>query len=239
MPPSNVKPPVCRRRRRAELAAAALLASGATGAAEVAGYVALTSDYVFRGVSYGEPAAQIALDVAGERGWYAGGWASTVDIDSGPGRRRDRQVNYYAGYTHAVSAVWSVGGNVVAYTFPGTDGPVDYDHVEYTFSLNYRDNVWLEYAYSPDLYHTGDPSRHAELYGEWPLGGYGVGIGIGHYDVSALTGQDYLHWQAGLSRRLGRATIDLRYHDTSRWVPVVSSPRRAGARIAVSVIIDF
>ncbi len=234
------KPAAFRPGHRTGLAAATLLlTAGAAGAAEVTGYVALTSNYIFRGVSYGEPAAQVALDVAGERGWYAGGWASTVDIESGPGRRRDRQVNYYAGYSHPLSAAWSVGGNAVAYTFPGTAGPVDYDHVEYTLSLNYRDRVWLEYAYSPDLYHTGQPSRHVELYGEWPLGNYSAGAGVGHYDVSELTGRDYLHWQAGLSRRLGPATIDLRYHDTSRWVPVVSSPRRAEARIAVSVIVGF
>ena len=66
-----------------------------------------------------------------------------------------------------------------------------------------------------------------------------LGAGIGHYDVSDLTGEGYRFWQIGLTRSLRRFDLDLRYHDTSQWVPIVSSADRADARVAFSVTFAF
>lgn len=212
-----------------------------THAADVTGYVLLTSDYVFRGVSYsdGHSAVQGGIDLALDSGLYAGFWASTVDIESAA-TARDVEVNYYAGYNHELSADWTIGANLVQYAFPGTEGPIDYDYREYSLVANYRDRAWLEYSYSPDLFHTSQATQNIEIYGEWPLAGnFLVGAGAGYYDVSELSGIGYGYWQVGVTRPFRQFSLDLRYHDTNRDVPIISDPYRAESRIVLSLRIPF
>jgi uncharacterized protein (TIGR02001 family) len=222
--------------------AAAVLLSGSSlasvaCAADVTGYAVLTTDYVFRGVTYsdGHAALQAAADVALDSGVYLGAWASSVDISNGPGQQRDLQLNYYVGYSHDFQSAWSVGANVVSYTFPGTEGDFEYDFLEYSIVANYDDRAWLEYSYSPDVFHSGSDTHNIDLYAEWGLPEQLLfGAGAGYYDVSGLSGNGYAYWQAGITRPFGRIDIDLRYHDTSRSVPIISTSERAAARIALS-----
>ena len=58
------------------------------------GHVAVTTDYVLRGVSQtrGAPALQADLHYTTANGWYAGAWASTVDLNPGAGAARVERV---------------------------------------------------------------------------------------------------------------------------------------------------
>lgn len=220
---------------------AGLLASAAD-AADPSVYATLTSDYVYRGVTYsdGHPAMQLGADIAFGSGFYTGIWGSTVDIANGPTRQRDTQVNIYAGYELEISRHWSLGAGIVAYTFPGQTGDIDYDYEEYTVVADYDDRVWVEFAWSPDLYGTGRETTSIDLLTEWPLPGGLVGIvGAGYYDTSALTGIGYGYWQFGIARDLGRFNVDLSLHNTNRSVPIVSGDDRAGQRISLSVQVVF
>lgn len=211
-------------------------------AADVTGYVVLTTDYVFRGVTYsdGHAAAQAGADIALDSGLYFGIWGSTVDVSSSESRHRDRQLNYYLGYSHDLQKAWSIGANVIAYTFPGTEGDIDYDFLEYSIVTNYDDRIWLEYSYSPDLFHSSRHSHSLDLYTEWPLiAGLMLGAGAGYYDVSDLTGIGYGYWQLGLTRSFSRIDVDLRYHDSNRAVPVISTVERAEARVVLSAKLVF
>ena len=103
--------------RRPLLLLMTLIIGQHSAAAEFAGYVALTTDYVKRGVSQSDsdPALQLGGDVSFTNGFYLGAWASTTDIENGPDRRRDREVNYYLGYAFDVSKLWRISANAVAY----------------------------------------------------------------------------------------------------------------------------
>lgn len=211
-------------------------------AADVTGYAVLTSDYVFRGVSYsdGHASVQAGADVALESGLYFGAWASTVDISNGPTRQRDLQVNYYLGYTHELQSPWTFGASAVLYTFPDTVGEIDYDFVEYSVVGNFDDRAWIEYSYSPDLYHSGTRTHNLDLYAEWPLPAQlTLGGGAGYYDVSELSGSGYTYWQLGVTRPIGRVDIDLRYHGTSREVPIISTSESAEERVAITARFVF
>lgn len=216
-------------------------------AAEVSGYAVLTTDYVFRGVSQSDEhgAVQLGADIALESGWYLGVWASTVDIGGGTPRHRNIEANYYVGYAYNISRKWTVGANAVAYTYPGGRGTVDYDYIDYDyveFSLtaNFDDRLWIEYGHSPDLYDSGETTQNISLYTEWPVGdGFTVGMGAGYYDVSNLVGEGYAYWQLGVTRPFRYATLDLRYHDSSRWLPIISSPARADSRLVLSARFQF
>jgi len=211
-------------------------------AAEINGYALLTTDYVYRGVSHSDEhgAAQIGVDVDFESGFFAGVWGSTIDIGGGTPRQRDRQVNYYLGYSYDVSRRWTIGTNAVAYAFPGAKGTIDYDYVEYSLTANYDDRLWLEYGRSPDLYHTGTRTEFISLYTTWSLGKrYDLGAGIGTYDVSELVGDDYSYWEFGVTRLFGKVALDLRYHDTSRWLRIISNEATADARLVLTAKFQF
>ena len=221
--------------------AVALICGDATSA-EYSGYLTVTTDYVYRGVSNsdGDLAAQLGGDIAFDSGFYAGLWASTIDIDSGPGRQRDLEINYYLGYGLELNNDWILNASFLAYTYPGAEGTVDYDFEEFGLSLNYRDWLWMEYSWSPDLYHSDESAWNFSLLAEWSLPNhFSLSAGAGHYDVSDLTGSDYEYWQIGISRPIGRVDIDLRYHGTSDWVPVVSSAQRADDRVVLSARLNF
>ncbi len=211
-------------------------------AAEVSGYAVLTTDYVFRGVSYSDShgAVQLGADVSFDTGLYFGAWGSTVDISNGPGRQRDVEFDYYVGYGLDISNKLGVGANVVSYNFPGAEGPFDYDYVEYSVAGNYNDRVWLEYSYSPDLFHSGLSTQNITLYAEWQIAAQLIlGAGAGIYEVSELTGSDYSYWQLGITRPFGIVDMDLRYFDASDWVPIISTPDLAEQRIVLSARIQF
>ena len=226
-----------------ELGGVAFFLLPSAGLADVNAYVSLTTDYVFRGVSYSDsgPAAQAGVDLNHDSGAFAGLWASTLDIGDNFGQQRDLEIAYYLGYGSRFGDAGQLTGTVVAFRYPETAGPFDYSFEEVGLSLNYDDRWWVEYAYSPDLYGTGYDTHNVEVFGEWrlPLDLTG-GLGAGWYDLSRFTKTTgYAYWQAGLSRRFGRVGIDLRYHDTNRWVPFFSSAGRADARFVLSARYQF
>lgn len=230
-----------RHRSPAPVLLLALLSLSAQSA-EITGYVVLTSDYVFRGVSYSDedPAAQAGIDVSFDSGVFLGAWGSTIDIDNPPFSLRDREVIYYIGYNHTVSSDWTIGANVVAYRYPASDGLVDYDYDEYMLTVNYHDRAWFEYARSPDLYNSGYSTDNYRAHVEWPMPHLITGsAGIGYYDVSGLSGEGYSYWELGVMRPVGVVDLDLRYHDTNRWVPIISSAERADSRIVFSIRFQF
>lgn len=213
-----------------------------SSAAEFTAYGVLTTDYVFRGVSYSDnhPAAQLGGEVVFDTGIYFGAWASTVDLSNGPGQQRDLEVDYYIGYGFDLSSKWHIGSNVVSYNFPGTQGPFDYDYFEYSLGSNYNDRLWFEYSYSPDLFHSGRSTHNYEIYAEWPMAAeLTIGAGAGYYDVSNLSGADYSYWQIGITRPIGIVDIDLRFFDASDWVPIISTPEHAEERVVLSARFQF
>lgn len=220
----------------------ALILAQAAPAAELGGYVALTTDYVRRGVtqSDGNPALQLGGEVSFANGIYVGAWGSTTDIDNGAGRQRDREVNYYVGYALDLGESWRLTANTVAYAYPGQTGSIDYDYREYSVGGSYDDRIWLEYSYSPDLYHSGLSSTNIDVFAEWPLNGtWSIGAGAGRYDTSKLTGSAYLYWQLGITATFKWADVDLRIHDTDKWVPIISTPERAKTRLVLKIQIPF
>ncbi len=220
----------------------ALFAALPAGAAEWGGYATLTSDYVKRGVSQSDsdPAAQLGVDISFESGFFAGAWASTVDINNGPTRRRDTEINLYLGIQRPLGDAWLASAAIVSYDYPGQVGDVDYAYVEYKIAASYEDFIWVEYAYSPDLYSSGQHSHNVELLAEFGLAeAWSASGGVGHYDVSKLTGDDYAYWHLGATWHARYADVDIRYNDTSKPVSIISTPDRARARVALTVSIPF
>lgn len=220
-----------------------LLGSQHSPAADFGGYVTLTTDYVRRGVtqSEGDPALQIGAEVNFENGLFLGAWGSTVDIyNHWAASQRDVEVNYYAGYIVDTSSSWQFSIGAVAYSYPGQSGLVKYDYEEYSLGANFEDRIWLEISYSPDLYNFDRSSTNVDVFTDWPINRvWSVGAGAGFYDTSNLTGSSYYYWQLGITASLRWIDLDLRFHDTDRWIPIISTPDRAKSRFVLTVQYPF
>ncbi|GIR87296.1 MAG: hypothetical protein CM15mP86_07550 [Gammaproteobacteria bacterium] len=84
-------------------------------AAEFESNVALSSDYIWRGMTQTaeEPAISGGFDIAGESGLYFGTWASNVEFGDGAALELD----WYAGYASELDNGFSYDIGYLAYTY--------------------------------------------------------------------------------------------------------------------------
>ena len=103
--------------------AAALVPGLASGmpASNITGNVALTSDYLFRGLtqSWGRPAIQGGGDYTDPNGFAAGFWGSSISERSYPGGALE--LDLYAGYGRTINSDWSWRAGLYAYVYPGAN----------------------------------------------------------------------------------------------------------------------
>ena len=83
--------------------------------------IALTSDYVFRGLTqtWGGPAIQGGADYANPDGLAAGVWGSSISERSYPGGAME--LDLYASYGQAIDADWSWRTGIYGYVYPGAN----------------------------------------------------------------------------------------------------------------------
>lgn len=120
----------------------------------VTGNVAITSDYVFRGLTqtWSQPAIQGGADLTLPSGFAAGLWGSNISEKSYPGA--SMELDLYASYGASISADWSWRAGLYGYVYPG--GNLDeaglssrsFNTVEANAALTWK---WLTLKYSHAL----------------------------------------------------------------------------------------
>lgn len=87
----------------------------------VTGNVALTTDYMFRGLtqSWGRPAIQGGADYANQSGFAAGIWGSSISERSYPGGAME--LDLYASYGRAINSDWAWRTGLYGYVYPGAN----------------------------------------------------------------------------------------------------------------------
>ncbi|MCS5589094.1 MAG: TorF family putative porin, partial [Candidatus Thioglobus sp.] len=96
-------------------------------AAEVEFNGALSTDYIWRGMSQtgGEAALSGGLDVTSSKhGGYVGAWASGVDFES----EANKEVDYYFGYTDESARGVSFDVGYISYNYP-TEGELKFEEI--------------------------------------------------------------------------------------------------------------
>lgn len=204
------------------LASAAVIALVVCGIAshadaqEVSGNVAVTSDYVFRGVSQTEEEAAISAGVDLTSGsFYAGAWASNVAFPGDPDT--EAEIDFYAGVRPEFAGwVWDFGA--VGYFYAGQPDGADYDYVELKAAASRAvgpATFGAAVYWSPDYFGAAeDEATYVEANAafeathKWTISG-----AIGRQYL--LSDFDYTTWNVGAAYALtGNLTLDLRYHDT-------------------------
>lgn len=207
----------------------------------ISGGVAITTDYVFRGVSQNaeRPAVQANLD-ATYKMFYAGIFFSNVDFTGNvPGTSVGNvEIDYYAGIKFPVGKVEADVG-VIYYSYPGANdsfavtGFKELDYVELKAGAKYKPvdplTLGLFVYWSPEGTNKTGSVFTFEGSAEYVLPKLGsitptigalLGYQIGDSDryklVIANGDTDYVYWNAGIN--LGfhdNFSIDLRYWDTN------------------------
>lgn len=99
----------------------AVVHAGDAPASPVTGNVAVTSDYMFRGLTqtWGRPAIQGGADYANPNGFAAGFWGSSISERSYPGGAME--LDLYASYGRAINSDWSWRAGIYGYVYPGAN----------------------------------------------------------------------------------------------------------------------
>ncbi|NGP54089.1 TorF family putative porin [Thioalkalivibrio sp. XN8] len=180
------------------------------------GSLALTSDYVFRGVTQTDegPALQGSLDVGLANGVYAGVWASNVDFDAPDGI--DLEVDIYVGWTLEFANETWLDLQLVRYLYPGANPGFGINYNEFIAAYGFR-NYTATVAYTNDYLRSDESALYYNFGAEFPLGDteYTLAAAAGFNDISNVTGSDYWDYQVGVSRSWDAITADLSYYDTS------------------------
>jgi uncharacterized protein (TIGR02001 family) len=184
---------------------------------------AITSDYVFRGVSQSDndPAVQAGFDAT----WgilYAGLWGTSVDDDFVGGS--DAEIDFYAGIKPTLGpATFDFG--VLYYWYPGSTsaGAGDPDVIELKAGVSGEILPKLSAAqtfyWSPEAaYDAGEywVSETSLAYALPKVFVFDPSIGgtIGYVDNLDNDDADYTYWNAGITLGYDKFSFDFRYWDT-------------------------
>jgi uncharacterized protein (TIGR02001 family) len=171
--------------------------------AQVSGSLTLVSDYRYRGISLSDeqPAAQVSIAYDHSSGWYAGAFASTVDLANQS--RRDLQLLSYVGYARRArpGLSWEVGAGYSAFT-----GARGYDYPEVFWGVT-SDRVSARIYYAPDYFGQGPAALYVELNGTRPLTDR-LHL-LGHIGVLRLGSRSAATYGSGRYRFDGQAGIGI------------------------------
>ncbi|WP_458729868.1 TorF family putative porin [Pseudomonas brenneri] len=210
--------------------AAAETVKSPIGDFDVSMNAALTTDYIYRGVSQtqGKGAIQGGLDVAHDSGLYVGTWASNVDFIAADGNDANVEFDYYLGFTNNITDDISYDLGWIKYNYPGATAA---NYSEYYGSLTaYGFKVGA--AYSDDFAMFGSNGLADDNTTLYTYIGYdytlpyeiGLALQYGNYDFkdniflnSAGVGKEdsYNDWSIGLTKTYAGLDFGMTYTDTS------------------------
>ena len=202
-----------------------------SSACGISGNIAVTSDYIFRGITQTDSEAAVQGGGDLECGiFYAGVWASNVDFGD-----NEIEVDFYAGIKPEFKGITFDLG-VIAYTYDEDDTVVEIKvgasaeiftgaTLGFTAFLNTEDEVYT--------YETTFEKAFASNVGPFsPTFSAVVGFVEDEDDFVGLGG-DYTYWNVGVSLGFAKNfALDLRYHDTD--VDTSDSDERFVATLSAS-----
>ena len=200
----------------------------------VAGNIAFTTDYIFRGVSQtqGGPAIQGGFDYSHTSGIYLGTWGSNVSWVSEGGYKDNNsmELDLYGGYKGTVGDIgYDVG--LITYYYPGKQvvTATDPDTTEVYLGASWK-FLSLKYSHVVSDYFVGwggvgglgvsanqktKGSGYLDLSANYDLGnGWGVLAHVGHQKVAKYDDASYTDWKLGITKNIGYGTVTLAYSDT-------------------------
>jgi len=191
----------------------------------IGGALALTSDYIYRGVSEsdGHAAVQGDLHLHGNDGTFLGVWASSRDPDLEPGA--DAVIEVYLGHRFDLGASWSSTLTARSHYYVGSSRyEPSADYQELSAALTYLDRWSLSLTAVPNAVRywvyrrlSRSPAWIADASGQWSIGEQFFATGGAGYYYSSGTGAGmeratgYAYGNVGLAWEVRRLRFDVGY----------------------------
>lgn len=199
------------------MACGVALAQDAPEAEEDAGgfswNAALTSEYMFRGISQTDdhPALQLGADYAFGNGFYAGVWGSSVDFGEGT----DAEIDTFVGWGTDLSDSTALDVMLTRYNYVGEPSSVDYAYNELIGTLEFNETYTVTLGYTNDYLNSSENSIYLGVGGGWEVGG-GVNLSanVGYTDNSGDI-PSYMDYSVGVDREFGPINAALQYVGTN------------------------
>ena len=135
----------------------------------LSGNIAITTDYVWRGMTQnaGDPSVSGGFDLEDDSGFYIGAWAANVLAAEGSATG-SLELDGYLGYSSSFNENAGYDIGYIAYTYPGVDA-WDFEEAYITFDFF---GAYVTYAAGE-----GDSKNYGEI-------GYSVDAGPGSFSIS-------------------------------------------------------
>jgi uncharacterized protein (TIGR02001 family) len=240
------------------LAATAWTVLPAAHAASFGGEVAVTSDYIYRGLSEsdGQPAAQLDMHASFATGTFLGVFGSSRHSDVVP--YAAAEVDAYLGQRFVLDSSWNTALTVHSYHYVGGHQQGSNAYQEIGVSLSYLDLWTISVSAIPSevRYTNGEPAGRyaayiAETSTQWLLAPrLFLTAGAGYYFMAAgsntqsypwaqkhLSGAGYAYGNVGLAYRYQRWRLDVDYfltqtHAAEELFPIPVANRQVAATLS-------
>jgi uncharacterized protein (TIGR02001 family) len=232
------------------LLSALILSSGRSAAADSwGGSLALTSDYLVRGVTRSDDQAALQLDLhyAHSSGLIAGLSVSNSQIDEH--EPRDVELSGFIGWAFDLSPDWRTQMTVSHYAYPWNRHGSSYDYDELNVEVAYQGWLRANLEYSPDFPRfvqypqvtlEGEAERSIEVSAQrqvWRklsvLGGVGYSFVNGPYSAG------YTYFSAGAAYDIKGVSLVLAYVNTSNAAKALFSNEAASGRWTGTILWRF
>jgi uncharacterized protein (TIGR02001 family) len=181
--------------------------------------VALTSNYIYRGISQSDDEASIqgGFYFSHSSGIYGGLWGASVDGSNGFLGTADLELDPSLGWGGELGPV-GVDVGWVRYGYPDEGNPeIDTDEFHIGISKDFEVlSASATLHYSDDFFNLGD-ATYFEVGIDVPVSSFTLSAhyGVTDYDDDVLcAGCDYEDWSVGASTELGGFGFSLTYSDT-------------------------
>ncbi len=184
--------------------------------------VALTTDYIWRGVSQSnnDPAIQGSLDLSHESGLYVGAWASSVEFGD---QDNSMELDVYGGFSRETDF-----GGALPFAFTYDLGILRYEYTSLpdkgftelyfggSISPFENFNFSTYYYYGLKIDHT-KPGEYTDISADYTLpdslGGITLLAHGGYYNQKGGA-DDYWDWKIGIAKDIGGFNFEVAYVDT-------------------------
>lgn len=213
------------------------------------GSLALTSDYLVRGITRSDDQAALQLDLhyAHSSGLIAGLFVSNTQIDEH--EPRDVELSGFIGWAFDLSSDWRTQMTVSHYAYPWNRHGSGYDYNELNLEVAYQGWLRANLEYSPDfprfVQHPyaaleGEAEKSIEVSAQrqvWHT--LSVQGGVGYSFVNGPDSAGYTYWSAGAAYDINGVSLVLAYVNTSNAAKALFSNDAASRRWTGTVLWRF
>jgi uncharacterized protein (TIGR02001 family) len=224
-------------RTTAMLLAAILLPHWSVAAETWGGSLAITSDYLVRGISRSnqDPVPQADLHVATDDGFIGGVFASGAQFDSGD--QRSAELSAFLGHAWQLNDAWRAKLLASYYGYLHSDSGSQYNYAELGFEAAFDDWLNIDAVFSPDAPRyvsgrglSGVVDKTAEISIRTPWN---------HWVAATAGGGGYAYWSAGGVFDLAAWSMSLAYVNTNAEAAALFFSEAAHNRWVATVIWRF